>query len=161
MITADQLAEAYAGNLGIIKMQVKGLTHEDSLLQLPFRGNCLNWVLGHILDSRNTVLQALGQEALLSEEQAARYGYGSEPVTRDGPDVLRLEELLSLLERSQGAIATGLQAATSAVLDREVQFAGRSMTVGQQVFFLYFHDAYHTGQTEILRQLAGTDDKVI
>ena len=29
------------------------------------------------------------------------------------------------------------------------------------LFFLYFHDCYHTGQTELLRQAAGMNDKVI
>ena len=39
-------------------------------------------------------------------------------------------------------------------------FLGKT-TLGQVVFFLYFHDTYHTGQLEALRQLAGKDDKVI
>jgi uncharacterized damage-inducible protein DinB len=34
-------------------------------------------------------------------------------------------------------------------------------TVGEQLAFLHFHEAYHTGQTEMLRQLAGKNDKVI
>jgi hypothetical protein len=29
------------------------------------------------------------------------------------------------------------------------------------VFFLYFHETYHVGQTELLRQLAGKNDQVI
>jgi len=33
--------------------------------------------------------------------------------------------------------------------------------VGFWLFFLYFHDSYHVGQTEILRQATGTDDKII
>jgi hypothetical protein len=35
------------------------------------------------------------------------------------------------------------------------------MTVGQRLFGLYFHQTYHIGQTELLRQLAGVNDKVI
>lgn len=34
-------------------------------------------------------------------------------------------------------------------------------TLGERVLGLYFHETYHTGQTEILRQLAGVDDRVI
>ena len=44
-------------NYWVVTNQTKGLTHEDSLLQLPFRGNCLNWVLGHCLVSRESVLK--------------------------------------------------------------------------------------------------------
>ncbi len=161
MITAEHLASMFAMNLDIVKRQTAGLTHADSLLQPPFRGNCLNWVLGHIVDSRSGVLTALGEEPLLSEAQAARYGYGSEPVTCDGPDVIPMADLLAALERGQVRIEAGLRRATPEDLARKVEFAGRTMTVGGKVFFLYFHETYHTGQTELLRQLAGTNDKVI
>lgn len=56
MIGPQQLAQAYARNTAIIKMQIEGLTHEESLLQPPFRANCLNWVLGHINVSRALAL---------------------------------------------------------------------------------------------------------
>lgn len=161
MLTKQELAAAYERNLSLIRQQTDGLTHADSVLQLPFRGNCLNWVLGHIADSRSAVLKALGAEPVLTDAQAARYGYGSQPVTCDGDDILRLEELLAALEESQSRLAAALEQATPEELAREIHFAGRKMTVGEQAFFLYFHDTYHAGQTEILRQLAGTDDKVI
>lgn len=35
------------------------------------------------------------------------------------------------------------------------------VSAAQRLHFDYFHDTYHTGQTEILRQVAGTDDQVI
>jgi hypothetical protein len=34
-------------------------------------------------------------------------------------------------------------------------------TRGARLFFYYFHETYHVGQTELLRQLAGRDDKII
>ena len=36
--------DLFKTNHYILNRQIEGLTHEDSLLQLPFRGNCLNWV---------------------------------------------------------------------------------------------------------------------
>ena len=53
MITTEDLITALGRNLDVIKAQTKGLSHADSLLQLPFRGNCLNWVLGHIAGTRS------------------------------------------------------------------------------------------------------------
>src|SRR3954470_8143204 len=84
VFTAQQLAEAFARNVRVIKMQVNGLTHADSLLQPPVRGNCLNWVLGHIAIHRDLILEALGEEKILSQAAAARYGSGSEPILGDG-----------------------------------------------------------------------------
>ena len=161
MITATDLIGTLERNLGIIKAQTQGLSHADSLLQFPFRGNCLNWVLGHIADNRNTMLHFLGGEAILSDAQSKRYGYGSEPVCGDGKDILTLEQLLAVLEQGQQALAASLQKMKAEELAREVQSFLGTTTLGQLVFFLYFHETYHTGQTEALRQLAGKDDKVI
>ncbi len=161
MITTTDLIGGLERNLGIIQAQTKGLSHADSLLQLPFRGNCLNWVLGHLADNRNTMLRSLGEEAILGEAHARRYGYGSEPVCSDGDDILTLEQLLATLEQSQSALAARLQAITPDELAREVESFLGTTTLGQLIFFLFWHESYHAGQTEYLRQLAGTDDKVI
>ena len=161
MITTADLISGLERNLGIIKAQTKGLSHADSLLQPPFRGNCLNWVLGHMAENRNTMLRLLGEEAILGETHAQRYGYGSEPVCGDGDDILTLEQLLSVLEQGQSALAARLQAATVEELAGEVQSFLGTTTLGQLIFFLYWHETYHVGQPEYLRQLAGKDDKVI
>lgn len=161
MITSEDLIGAFARNLGTIKAQTEGLSHPDSLLQLPFRGNCLNWVLGHIVANRSRILVLLGEKPILSEAQAARYGHGSQPVCADGADVLSLERLLEALERAQEGIAAGLRRATPAELARNVQSHLGTTTVAQLLFFLYYHETYHTGQTELLRQLAGTNDHII
>ena len=161
MITTTDLIGGLERNLGIIKAQTKGLSHADSLLQLPFRGNCLNWVLGHMADNRNTMLRLLGEEAILSEAHSARYGYGSEPVCGDGDDILTLEQLLTVLEQGQSALAARLEKTTAEELAREEQSFLGTTTLGQLIFFLFWHESYHAGQPEYLRQLAGKDDKVI
>ena len=161
MITTADLISGLERNLGIIKAQTEGLSQADSLLQLPFRGNCLNWVLGHIADNRSTMLRLLGEEAILSEAHSARYGYNSEPVCGDADDILTLEQLLTALEQSQSTLAARLQQITAEELAREEQSFLGTTTLGQLIFFLYWHETYHAGQPEYLRQLAGKDDKVI
>lgn len=161
MIDPEQLANAFALNLNIIRMQTEGLTHEDSLLQPAFRSNCLNWVLGHIATNRNRILDTLGEEPVLTVTESARYETGSDPILSPEADVLTLVMLLAALEQSQEKIATALERITVEELAREIEVGERQMTLGQRLFGFYFHETYHTGQTEALRQLAGTDDKVI
>lgn len=161
MLNPQNLSEAFGRNVGIIQKQAEGLTHADSVLQPASRGNCLNWVLGHIVDNRNIVLQAVGAEPALDPAIAGRYARGSEPVLADGPGIVPLETLLASLGQSQEALATKLAAMSDEDANREVPFFSRTMPLGELLFFLYFHETYHTGQTEHLRQLAGTDDKVI
>jgi uncharacterized damage-inducible protein DinB len=162
MLTPEQMAHAFGRNAQIVKMQTKDLSHEDSLIQLPFRANCLNWVVGHLLTNRNAVMRLLEAEPALDPERLAPYRRESEPLTAESPGVIPLEDLAAALEESQERLADILDAITSAELNREVAFFGdSSQAVSEWLFFFYFHDCYHTGQTEILRQASGVNDKVI
>jgi uncharacterized damage-inducible protein DinB len=161
MITAQDLITAYARNSNILHRQVAGLTHADSLLQLPFQGNCLNWTVGHIVDALDSILHLLGEPTVFTPEQSARYGYGSEAVTCEEPGVVQLETLLVLYDQANERIAAALTRCSAQSLEVEVHAFGQTMSLGQAVFYQYFHTTYHTGQTELLRQLAGVGDKVI
>ncbi len=160
MLDANQLADAFDRNVQIIKRQCEGLTHEDSLLQTPFNINSLNWIIGHITDNRDNVLRLLGVEPAFGDE-GARYRRNSEPVKGEGEGILKLDRLLTILETGQAGISTALRNATPDMLNREVEAMGRKQSIGQWLFFLYFHDTYHTGQTDLLRQVAGKNDKII
>lgn len=43
MIHPQSLTKLYGYNAELINCQTQGMPHEESLLQLPFEGNCLNW----------------------------------------------------------------------------------------------------------------------
>ncbi|MCU0486663.1 MAG: DinB family protein [Anaerolineales bacterium] len=162
MITPKILAEAFYNNVEIVKMQAAGLSQADSLVQLPFRSNCFNWVVGHLVSNRRTVLKLLGDEQTIEGTRMAHYQYDSEPVTGEGEGVLPLDQMLDLLDLAQEQIAKRLAAITDDELAQPLSvFGGKERTLGEWLFFFYFHDCYHTGQTEILRQAAGKDDKII
>jgi hypothetical protein len=163
IIESSILIGMAASNFGIVQKQVKDLTHDDSLLQLPFRGNCLNWVLGHITQSRNKMLRLVDENSLWSQQQNARYDTNSPPVTSH-EDAVRFEQILTdfanahhlLTERLKQMTEQDLTATAKPVID-----GFRPMTTGQFLHSLLWHETYHVGQTEILRQLAGKNDKVI
>jgi len=161
MIRKDQLAEGYALNLRLIEMQTSGLNHADSLIQTPYNINCLNWVLGHIAVGRDSVLRLIGEEPLLNKEETNRYKTDSDPITGDGEHVVQLERLLNILAIGQVRINSGFARLTGDELSREVQMGDRQVPLGVRLHSFYFHDTYHTGQTDLLRQIAGTNDKII
>ncbi|MBN2502200.1 MAG: hypothetical protein JXB38_15560 [Anaerolineales bacterium] len=159
MIGTQNLVDGYALNARVIQMQADGLTHADSLLQLPFRGNCLNWVIGHILADRDEIFTLLlGEQGLLSKAQYTRYKSDSEPITLDSADVIGLEELLALLAKSQQVLAEKIGGLSLEEAESVIEVKGREKPLDEWLFGFYFHETYHTGQTEILRQLAGKDD---
>jgi uncharacterized damage-inducible protein DinB len=162
VITPQQLVEAFNRNVQLVKMQTRELTHAESLLQPPFRANCMNWVVGHIVSSRNDVLRLLGEDPALSPEVAARYARDAQPIAGLDAAVVPLDALLAALEQGQERIAAAIARATDEDLAREQSLYGRSTRALQDwLFFLYFHDTFHVGETSVLRQAAGKDDKVI
>jgi uncharacterized damage-inducible protein DinB len=161
MIDPQMLAEAFARNAWILERQVEGLSHEDSLLQTPYNINCLNWVLGHILGGRDHVLEVLGEEPVMSNDERARYARESEPVTGDGPHVLLLPRMTELLRIGQGRLESAFGEMSHDDLLAGTTWGEATMTLGALIHFRYFHDSYHTGQTDLLRQVAGTDDAII
>jgi uncharacterized damage-inducible protein DinB len=159
MTAPDKLIQLYGRTHGIVIQQTDGLTHEESLLQLPFRANCLNWVLGHIIVYRDSALELLGERSLLTAAEAEIYEQGADPIA-DGTQAMKLERLLSVLDQQQERLVTALKDIDSGPL-AEIVDEKTQRTVGDRVEFLQWHETYHVGQLEILRQLAGKDDAII
>jgi len=157
---AKTLAESYALTARIVHMQAQGLSTKDSLLQPPFRGNCMNWVIGHLIAGRDSALRLMELDPLWEEDILELYRSESEPVT-DGERALPLERLLGDLDRSQALIDTKLAELLEADLARMVMSRGHPQALGQALAGLHWHETYHTGQLELLRQLAGTNDAII
>jgi uncharacterized damage-inducible protein DinB len=163
IIEARTLLDAANRNYGIIQRQVAGLSHEDSLLQLPFRGNCLNWVVGHIMQSRNKMLKIVGAATVWTDEQIARYDREALPVV-NGDDAMQFEQILTDFKQTHERFVEKLSSMAQDDLllpAPEVIKGIPDWSISEFLNFLLWHETYHVGQTEILRQLAGTNDKVI
>ena len=138
---------------GIIKRKTEGLNHEDSMRQLPFPGNCMNWNLGHILVYRMQYLGILDGVSKPDPAEFAIYGGGSDPLT----DSSKAMPLATLLARLDDATAQVIAALESMPVERlaESRDAEPSATVeARPTFYLSFHESYHAGQMEILHELA-------
>ena len=155
--SANTLIELYKYNHEIIHMQLAGISHLESLMQLPFRGNCMNWVVGHILGARGDALALMGLPGTLTPEEEKTYGYGSEPLT----DPAKASNLRSLMDRLDESLERVINGLLSADLDKEVTIWRGQMPLLTALSFVQWHESYHTGQLELLRQLAGKNDKVI
>ncbi len=152
----------YRLNLRLAHKQLDGLSHPDSLLQLPFQGNCLNWVVGHVIQGRSELLELLGKPPIWGQPEAAVYQTGSEPITPQNAGVaLPLEELLKLLEESQTRIEQTLQGLSADVLEKTIEQDGHPSTLGEMVNGYNWHETYHIGQMELLHQLAVNHNSVI
>lgn len=161
MFDAQLLADHFETSLRAARMQTDSLTHADSLMQLPFRGNCMNWTLGHMLLCREEIIEWLGGARVFAPEALARYDNGSEPITKDEPGVIRLETLLEMFAQNAPRLRETLLAASPETWAKEVKVGQNTRTLARRVFFYFFHEATHVGELGLLRQLTGKNDKVI
>ncbi|GJM41776.1 MAG: hypothetical protein DHS20C20_20580 [Ardenticatenaceae bacterium] len=159
MLTAQKFIQSFQTTTWLINQQAEGLTHEQMLLQLPFRGNCFNWILGHIVTNRDKVLVLLGEEPFFDEAEVTRYERGSDPV--DGVETaVHSQRLLESVQYSQSKIEEALGKIGPEAL-AEIYSEEHNLTVAGRIDGLHWHETYHVGQLEILRQLAGTNDCIV
>ena len=158
MTQPESILQMLAFNEYTLTQQLAGITAEETLLQLPFRGNCLNWVMGHIVEARNYMLDLLDEERVWSEEKCRLYETRSAAIT--GPDDPHYDwdEILNAAEESLSRVRAKLEGMTAEQLSEE---DGEGGTLGEQLIRMAWHEAYHVGQTEILRQLANKSDQAL
>ncbi len=159
MTEQERMAQILERNQWVIEHQTEGLSHADSLLQLPFRSNCLNWILGHIVAYRDRMLRLLEEPLVLTDSEIEIYTRGSVPLTAgsDAFDLAKLVEASSEAEkRLLGAFDGVTEDKLGGIYDEE-----RGTTIRARLEFLLWHETYHLGQLEVMRQRAGMDDAVI
>ena len=158
-ITPALIIQPLQSNHYVLLKQAQGVTHTESVKQPLYKVNCFNWVLGHIIQHRDVMLELLGAEPVLTPEESEFYKAGSPPVN-EGDDVVPFERLMDLLTLSQERLMASLDKVT---LDDLAQLPASSgdRTIGSRLNGLAWHETYHTGQTEYTRQISGKDDRIL
>ena len=145
----DVLIKQLVACHGSIRTNVSGIGHEESLITPQPAGNSLNWVVGHVVASRNGLLRLSGLDLHWSKEQARPYIRGSALLAIES--ARPFDDILNAYEQTQQKLLERLQNMSDAELDA----ASDKGTLGEQLGFLLFHEAYHAGQVGILRRVLG------
>jgi uncharacterized damage-inducible protein DinB len=162
-MTGNELAQMYEFSYGAIERNLNDVTHEESLAQPPGAGNCLNWVLGHIVIARNMALSLAGGAPIAGDDIATHYARGSHPL-HPSDKVPDLATLRGLLSDSQLQLIPALTALSDDALSRPVpeQLRRPPLTgsVADALIRLHYHEGYHNGQMGLLRRLAGKEGAI-
>jgi len=117
-------------------------------------GNTAHWILGHVTVSRRYLARKLGAE-IAKDEWEDTFGMSSKPGSTEGyPAPATLVEEF----RARGKEIDGLLkelSADDATRDWGSKFPDGGTSVGDGVWFLYFHETYHLGQLGLLRRVLG------
>ena len=147
----ESLEVLFGANFHVIQVNTNGITQEESMVQPQPAGNCINWVLGHIVVHRNKILRLVGQPAVWNDDLAAPYDRGSVPM-RDPMAAQPLSKILEDLVRSQEILIGALGAMSDEDMKRD--------DAGEKLTWLSFHETYHAGQIGLLRRIAGKDGMI-
>lgn len=141
----------------IVSLNVEGISQEESLIQPRPAGNCLNWIVGHLVNVYDGLLPLLGQKPVLGTETLKRYARGSAPLENPS-EALQLSELLAAWDQASERVDAGLAELTTEQLDAPAPSSPRNNpneTVRSLLGLVAFHQAYHAGQLGLLRRIAG------
>ena len=145
----------------ILGINLDGITHEESLVSPARGGNCLNWVVGHLVGAYNNLLEGIGGKSVWDAERQALYERGSEPITAER--AAPVEELVADFATAHDRVVERVAALTSEELAAPAPYSpggNPDETVGSLIALLAFHQSYHTGQTGILRRMLGHESSL-
>jgi uncharacterized damage-inducible protein DinB len=155
-MTPDVLVSQLTFTHLTLNANTEGLTHAESLIRPPSGGSSINYLAGHVTATRNGMLSRLGLPPLWTDDEARGYRRGEPP--REGAACHPFETILATFNRSQEQLTTAIAGLEPERLATPVPHPVRpDETVPLEIALglFAFHEAYHVGQTGVLRRVIG------
>jgi len=135
------IGEALAFSSRCLILNIHDVTDAESMVYPGINGNNINWILGHILASRNGLKRKLNIS--LSNEDLElenKYRRGTNPRLLQHP--ISIYHLIEKLKKEENELFHGLSNETH--IEHKFEFIEQML-----------HEVYHTGQLSALRWLLG------
>ncbi|HRE40526.1 MAG TPA: hypothetical protein PLG90_04260 [Ignavibacteria bacterium] len=137
-----ELITTYKFNLVTLQRNLDGISQEDSLITPSNGGACINWILGHIMISRNDILELLNQTKIIPEHYEKYYARETNNRVILNPE--NISVILDLINKTQDIIMNELENKNDLTEKQRKDIA-----------FFGFHESYHCGQIGLLRRVVG------
>lgn len=147
---AQSVIQDYEFHTMLIHRFVDNITHQESILQLPFEHNCMNWILGHIVTNRSHMLETVGAAHAWQEEVRALYHTETPPIKPESKSV-QFETLVKYLDESVGLLKAALKNVSDEYLEETHSNYRGEKTRYAHVTSFHWHESFHIGQLEILK----------
>jgi hypothetical protein len=136
------------------------LTHAEMLLQLPGKGNCINWILGHIASYRDGMLVDSGHKQYMESDEISRYAGGSARI-RPGDKCVNSTRLSELIVLTYGDLISWLSTESDGLhhkpvgdIKDNIGYSGVCNTLTEHFAQNIGHESIHVGELNPLRELA-------
>ena len=154
MNARDMLVQQFGAIYSIIKRNVEGLSHADSLAPAAGGGNSANWILGHLTNVQNAVMGIVGAPPVWESEQLERARF-DHPI-RDAANAIEWDTLVERFNASRESCLAALASLSDGSLAEKMPdpFGGDTTRAGM-LGVLAIHQCYHAGQLGMARRAAG------
>ena len=145
-----------------VNANTHGLTHEESLAAPQPGGNRLNWVLAHLLSVYDGFLPLLRQEPVIGAPTLKRFARGAPPLENPA-DAIDWGWGGGACNPARDRVDAGLARLDPEILDQPVPNSpsgNPDETVRSLITTVMVHQAYHAGQTGVLRRIAGREGAI-
>ncbi len=161
-MTGSDLARMYEVSYGAINRNLMDVSQEESLVRPAAGGNCLNWVLGHVVLYRGMMQKMIGQSPIFSAYDSKPYERGSQPQGTE--HYLDLATLRGMLADAHQQLIPALFVMTeqqlAAHVPEEFNRPPLAGPIEQALARLSCHESYHAGQIGLLRRIAGKEGAI-
>jgi len=138
----------------VLERNLADVTNEESFRPPDPGGNTMNWIVGHVVRTRNQALALLGEKPPFEDQDFAAYGASE---TRSGR-TLSIDELKRRFDTLGPILDDALRGTSPSQMSGAAPFsptANPNETIGTLLASIAFHEAYHLGQTGLSRRLLG------
>jgi uncharacterized damage-inducible protein DinB len=153
-MTQEIYLKGYGSNTKRISAFCEGISETESIFRPYDKVNHLKWEMGHLTNTRNTLISLLATDGKLAEfpNEATLFGYGSKPEADNYPS---LEAIVSAYKQ-RGEKLIELLGATSPevfITESPIKIPSLGNTIGEQLYFFMLHEVHHRGEINYLTNL--------
>lgn len=137
-----------AFNQNVIEKNLDGISHQESMVFPNGEVNCANWIFGHLIFVRNTLLQIVGEKPVWNNDDYSFYDRGAKPLQLQN-QFLNFEVLKTYFSETQNRLNSALEKLDDFRPENIPDLAGLSL-----------HEIYHSGQLGYIRRLLGKEGAI-
>jgi hypothetical protein len=156
----DGFAAQFGYNLHAFERLIHGITHEESIATPLFGDNNFNWIVGHLVQSRNELLEVVGLAPIWTAKIQMKYQTGSEPVSEQKNPGEDFDRLTADFITTQELLVVKIVEMSEEELNQAIGDGEEKNTIVATINGYLWHETYHIGQLELLRPMLGKTDKV-
>ncbi len=161
LMTPTSILRMFEINYSALMANLDGINNDEALILPKPAGSPINWVVGHIVVSRDVILTVLGEKPVMEDEESIHYKRGAK--VEDVNLLIPLSKLIEVLQQSQDRLRNGLKRLSEEEINKPFEIGETDedkSTLADQLSFIQFHEAYHVGQTGLLRRLVGKEGSI-